>query len=449
METNWIKDAIFYHIYPLGLCDAPHRNDFQSQPVPRLDVLYGWLDHIQQLGVNAIYLGPVFESTAHGYDTVDYFHVDRRLGTNDTLQNLIGAMKQRGLRVVLDGVFNHVGRDFWAFRDVMQHGEQSQYCSWFCGLNFNEQSPYGDCFSYDGWAGHYDLVKLNLQNDAVRTHLLDAVTYWIQHFDIDGLRLDAADKIQPDFFRALRHHCIQQKPDFWLMGEVVHGDYRQWANDAMLHATTNYESYKGLYSSHVDQNYFEIAYALNRQFGPGGIYRGIDLYNFVDNHDVNRIASNLTTPGHLYTVYGLLFTIPGVPSIYYGSEWGVPGRRTDKSDRMLRPALNLHAERYPHPDLYDAIQRFAQVRHTSPALKHGNYEECVVASEQFAFQRKTDGQQVLVLLNAASQEATIPIMHPTATHFVDLLNHNERFEAHPGQTAISVPSHWLRILEVR
>ena len=387
MSSEWARDAIFYHIYPLGLCGAPHHNDFQSSSVARLEVLFNWLDHIQNLGANAIYLGPVFESTAHGYDTADYFHVDRRLGTNDTLKNLIGEMKQRGFRVVLDGVFNHVGRDFWAFQDVVQRGQQSAYCSWFCNLNFGQQSPYGDAFTYEGWAGHYDLVKLNLANDAVRQHLFDAVTFWIETFDIDGLRLDAADSIEPAFFQALRQHTHQHKADFWLMGEVVHGDYRLWANETRLDATTNYECYKGLYSSHLDRNYFEIAYALNRQSGADGIYRDLLLYNFADNHDVNRVASNLTNPAHLYTLYGLLFTMPGIPSIYYGSEWGLDGRRTQTSDAALRPALHLPPEHIPHPHLYDAIRRFARVRHTTPALKVGRYEQRYIAHEQFAFER--------------------------------------------------------------
>ncbi|MEZ4517460.1 MAG: alpha-amylase family glycosyl hydrolase [Chloroflexota bacterium] len=347
MTPEWAKSAIFYHIYPLGLCDAPPRNDFHQDPVPRLNVLHDWLDHIQALGTNAIYLGPVFESTTHGYDTADYFRVDRRLGTNEALKALIRAMKQRGMRVVLDGVFNHVGRDFWAFRDVRQHGRQSRYSNWFAELSFDGTSPYGDPFSYEGWAGHYDLVKLNLNNEAVRQHLFEAVSFWIDQFDIDGLRLDAADHIQPDFFRALRTHCRCHKPDFWLMGEVVHGDYRQWANENMLDSTTNYEVYKGLYSSHVDHNYFEIAYSLNRQFGPDGLYRGLYLYNFADNHDVNRVAGNLTNPAHLYPLYGLLFTMPGIPSVYYGSEWGIAGKRTATSDRMLRPAIDIRRDRFP------------------------------------------------------------------------------------------------------
>ncbi|MBN1488210.1 MAG: alpha-amylase, partial [Anaerolineae bacterium] len=313
---HWAYDAVFYHIYPLGFCGAPLRNDFHSPAVPRLEQLYGWIGHLRELGVNALYLGPVFESTAHGYDTADYYRVDRRLGDNQVLAEVVAALHENGIRVVLDGVFNHVGRDFWAFRDLQQYGAQSAYRDWFLGVDFGQRSPYNDAFTYANWNGYYDLVKLNPHHPAVREHLFQAVEMWINEFDIDGLRLDVADCLDFGFMRDLSTLCKGLRPDFWLMGEVVHGDYRRWANAETLDSVTNYECYKGLYSSHVDRNYFEIAYALKRQFGAGGLYCDLPLYNFADNHDVNRVVSNLTKPEHLYSLYCLLFTMPGVPSIY-------------------------------------------------------------------------------------------------------------------------------------
>src|SRR5262249_28933418 len=182
--------AVFYHAYPLGLCGAEARNDFQSPPSPRLEQLRGWIDHLRWLGVNALYLGPIFESTHHGYDTADYFHVDRRLGTDDTLAGLVAALHEAGIRVILDGVFHHVGRDFWAFRDLRHNGERSRYRGWFSGVDFSRRSPYGDAFSYDGWEGHHDLVKLNLGNPDVRAHVRGAVRSWVERFGIGGLGLD-------------------------------------------------------------------------------------------------------------------------------------------------------------------------------------------------------------------------------------------------------------------
>ena len=235
---------------------------------------------------------------------------------------------------------------------------------WFHGLNFNLRSPYGDKFGYEGWNGNYDLVKLNLHSPEVKDHLFQAIRQWVHDFDIDGLRLDVADSLDKQFLHELSVFCHGLRPDFWLMGEVVHGDYNAWANPDMLDSVTNYECYKGLYSSLVDKNYFEIAYSLKRQFGPSGLYRDLKLYNFVDNHDVDRVASSLKNAKHLYPLYCLLFTMPGIPSVYYGSEWGLQARRTSKDDRALRPCLDLKAllANSPQPELPDAIAHLARVR---------------------------------------------------------------------------------------
>lgn len=449
---HWSNEAVFYHIYPLGLTGAPERNDFFQQPVPRLDQLHAWIAHLKKLGVNALYLGPLFESTAHGYDTADYYHVDRRLGTDETLTTLSAALHANGIRLVLDGVFNHVGRDFWAFRDVQARGWDSPYRDWFCNLRFDGRSPHGDPFMYEGWAGHYDLVKLNLWNPEVREHLLGAVAYWMDTFAIDGLRLDAADVIEADFLKTLAAFCKARRSDFWLMGEIVHGDYCRLANSQMLDSVTNYECYKGLYSSLADKNYFEIAYALNRQFGEGGVYRNLALYNFVDNHDVNRAASNLPDPAYLYPLYCLLFTMPGVPSIYYGSEWGLEARRTARSDAALRPHLNLGTmpQITAHPRLADDIARLAAVRKAFPALHHGEYCQLHVASQQLAFARFTDHEHLVILLNAADKPALLEVNVPAnVIGAIDVLNHGERFTVRNGRLRVEqVYPHWARILKL-
>ena len=452
MQTHWAQDAIFYHIYPLGFCDAPQRNDFSSPPQPRLDLIRTWIPHLLDLGVNALYLGPLFESSTHGYDTTDYYHLDRRLGTDETLHQLVCDLHTNGIRVVLDGVFNHIGRDFWAFRDVLQNGRNSPYCDWFRDLDFDGHSPYGDPFSYQPWSDHYELVELNLRNSELRQHLLEAVQRWIEVFDIDGLRLDVADSLDLDFQRELSTFCHALRPDFWLMGEVIHGDYRRWANPETLHSVTNYECYKGLYSSHVDKNYFEIAYALNRQFGEDGLYRGLPLYNFVDNHDVNRVASNLRDPAHLYPLYCLLFSMPGVPSIYYGSEWGLEGMRTPKSDAALRPHLNLvEIQRdAPHPDLPVVIGKLARVRGASRALRYGDYRQLQVKHQQLAFLRQSDDESVIVLVNAAETPACfdLPVTWTDGMQFIDLLNEEGTFRVDRGHLKVDpVHPHWARILK--
>lgn len=448
---TWATDAIFYHIYPLGLCGAPQHNDFAAAPEPRLSHLHAWLPHMQALHINALYLGPLFESSAHGYETADYFHVDRRLGTNETLAEFVEASHNSGIRVILDGVFHHVGRQFWAFRDVQEHGANSAYCDWFVGLNFGQHSPYGDPFSYEGWRGNYDLVKLNLHHPGVRAHLLDAVRMWFEQFDIDGLRLDVAEDMEPDFLRELAAFCRSLKPDCWLLGEAIHGDYRRLAGPDMLDSVTNYEAYKGLFSSLNDTNYFEIAYALNRQFGPQGIYRDIAPYAFADNHDVSRVASLLRNPAHLYPLYALLLTMPGVPSIYYGSEWGMEGVKQPPNDGALRPALPApeHIHDMPHPDLVAAIVQLAEVRQQAPALRRGAYQQLAVAHEQLAFARWWEDRPVVVALNAATQPAPmkLPVDVPDGVTFVDALAPGEQFVVSGGHLHLAdVPPTWARIL---
>lgn len=447
-NEHWPWRTIFYHLFPLGCLGAPPRNDSSAPSVDRLSALREWIDHFEHLGVNALLLGPVFESSTHGYDTADLFKVDRRLGNDAALTDLSRELHQSGIRLVLDAVFHHTGRDFWAFRDVRERGHDSQYCDWYY-LDFSRRSPYGEPFHYKGWAGNYDLVKLNLKNADVKRHLLEAVSSWIERFDIDGLRLDVADGLDLDFIHELSEYCRRIRTDFWLMGEVVHGDYRNQAHPGGLDSTTNYEAYKGLWSSLNDRNYFEIAYSLNREFGPEGIYRGIPLYNFVDNHDVNRAASTLREPAHLYPLYALLMTMPGVPSIYYGSEFGIEGRKQRGTDAPLRPALDIHTLRHhsPHPELCHAITRLIELRHHHRALQVGDYTQLHVASEQFSFMRRIRDESLVVALNASAHTVQIPLQLPDGiNHLVDKLNNEETFATTGGRCVLPVPPRWARIL---
>ena len=442
---HWVDEAIFYHIYPLGLCGAPSTNeppDSSGAPASRLEALYDWVGHMEWLGANALYLGPVFESGSHGYDTRDYTRVDRRLGTNEELKRFIDHLHGKGIRVILDAVFNHVGRDFFAFRDVVSRGEASPYCSWFAGLRFDAATPLGDPFCYDTWDGHYELVKLDLRNRELAEYLLSVVDGWIEELEIDGLRLDAANVMDIGFLEGLSAHCRSRDTDFWLVGEVVGGDYRRWANPECLDAVTNYEAYKGLYSSHNDENYFEIAHTLDRQFGSEGLYDGLPLYNFLDNHDVNRIASMLSVKAHLYPASILLLTMPGVPSIYYGSEWGIEGRRTETSDSPLRPALSPHEAytRSPNRDLVHSVRSLIELRSESPALQRGGYRRLAVSHRQFAFLRETESERCIVAVNAADREATLEMELP-AGDWHDRLN-DQRFSHRGGTLRLTLHPNW-------
>ena len=392
----WFDNAVIYQIYPLGLCGAPRDNDGVN--AHRILKLLDWVEHIRKTGADTLLLNPVFESDRHGYDTRDYRTVDCRLGTNEDLKTVCDAFHQAGIRVMLDGVFNHVGRGFWAFRDVQQKKWESPYKDWF-RLSFDGNSHYNDGFWYEGWEGHYELVKLNLQNPEVVRHQFDAIRFWVEQFGIDGLRLDVAYCLSEDYLRQLRSFTNSLKPDFVLMGETLHGDYNRWMNDGMCHSVTNYECYKGLWSSFNSMNLFEIGHSLQRQFGPEQwtLYKGKHLLSFLDNHDVTRIASMLNDPHHLIPAYGLLFGMPGVPALYYGSEWGIQGRK-DQGDDALRPAL----EAPQWNDLTDAIAAMAKARKESPALCSGSFRNIVLTNRQIIFERCWENERVLVAVNADS-----------------------------------------------
>ena len=399
----WAFDSVFYHIYPLGLCGAPAENDGQLSH--RILRIADWAEHIARLGARGVYLGPVFESDAHGYDTRDYARVDCRLGTNGDLAQVCSALRERGLRVILDGVFNHVGRGFWAFRDVRERKWDSPYKDWF-HIDFNGNSGYDDGFWYEGWEGHYELVKLNLRNPAVVDYIFSCVRRWREEFGIDGLRLDVAYCLDRDFLRRLRGLAEEISPEFFLLGETLHGDYNQWVNGEMLHSCTNYECYKGLYSSLNSMNLFEIVHSLKRQFGPEywTLYRGKHLFSFADNHDVTRAASILNEPRHLPLIYALMFGMPGIPCVYYGSEWGVQGDKRE-GDRALRPEI----ERPQWNSLTGDIAAMAAAWNGSAALRRGDFQDIVLTNRQCVFRREAEGERVFVAVNADSQ--------PYAAHF--------------------------------
>ncbi len=433
---------------------AAHHHTMTSMlhPSQELSKLLEWTGHLSDLGINTLSLGPVFKSSRHGYDTADYFHIDRRLGTREQFSELCSELHRRGFRVMLDGVFNHVGRDFWAFRELRSHPESSPYADWFAGFQPGKRSPFGDPFWYEGWNNHFELVKLNLRHPAVRDHLFQAVNHWMDDYQIDGLRLDAADALDLDFVHALADMCHQKRPDFWMWGEIIHGDYNRWAGPGMLNSITNYECYKGLHSSLNDRNYFEIAYALKRQSGSDGIYKNIRLYNFVDNHDVNRVASELRIPAHLNPLYTLLLSMPGVPAIYYGSEWGLRGKRTPYSDQALRPRLDLPQTRsdIPEPDLPNTLKNLISIRKGSPAIRQGDYRELLVQSEQLAFSRSFADETIIVVLNAAQGpiEIDITLPDPVNGKAIDLLNRGEAVEIKDKTFHTTVPACWGRIFKI-
>ena len=431
---SWYNEAVFYHIYPLGLTGAPKQNEY-GEPVHRLNTLLPWIDHIKEIGCTALYIGPLFESVGHGYETTDYRKLDSRLGDNEDLKNFVATCHEKGIKVIFDGVFNHTGRDFFAFKDIQEKRQNSPYVNWYCNVNFSGNTEYNDGFSYENWGGYNLLVKLNQRNPDVQNYICDVIRFWVSEFDVDGIRLDAADVLDFDFMKQLRRTAEEVKPDFWLMGEVIHGDYSRWVNGSTLHSVTNYALHKALYSGHNDHNYFEIAHTVKYLQNMGDL----DLYNFVDNHDVERIYTKLSNKAHFAPVHVLLYTLPGVPSIYYGSEFGIEGRKERTSDDSLRPALNLadYADAVEKNPCTALIAALGKVRQNTPALNYGSYAELMLTNRQYAFARDLDGVRVIVTVNNDDNAASMDLAAGNAAEYVGTLI-GEKVSVENGRIHVTV-----------
>jgi len=416
----WYDEAIFYHIYPLGMTGAPKQNNY-GELVHRLNTLLPWISHIKEIGCNAIYIGPLFESVGHGYETTDYKKLDSRLGNNEDLKNFVVECHKQGIRVILDGVFNHTGRDFFAFQDIKNNRENSKYKDWYCNVDFWRNNSFNDGFSYENWGGHDILVKLNQRNPEVIEYICDVIRFWVREFDIDGIRLDAADVLDFDYMKELRHVANDVKEDFWLVGEVIHGNYSRWVNEETLHSVTNYVLHKALYSAHNDHNYFEIAHTI--QYVSDMLGDCLGLYSFVDNHDVERIYTKLKEKAHFVPVHVLLYTLPGIPSIYYGSEFGIEGRKERFSDNSLRPPLNYEdyknaLETNPYTKLIAALGR---IRRNTSILCYGEYQELELATTHYAYARTLGDKSVIITVNNSAEDVHMNLACGSSAEYVGML----------------------------
>ncbi|MBC6996943.1 alpha-amylase family glycosyl hydrolase [Cytophaga sp. FL35] len=443
-------NRIFYQIYPLGLLGAPERNSFDFQPTSKISKLKPWLDHMLDLGCDALYLGPVFESVSHGYDTVDFFRVDRRLGSNKLLKELIDVAHSKGIAVVLDAVFNHVGREFWAFKDLLKNKNNSRYRDWFKNVDFSKEGVFLDGFSYSGWQDHYQLVELNHENPEVRVHLLEAVRFWINFLNIDGLRLDTADILDKKFLIELSTFTKTLHPEFWLLGETVSGNYLTWVNDKMLDSVTNYELHSPLYECFNKHDFNLLGPLLQRQSGARGKYRNVQLYTFVDNHDVNRAFSSLINRQHLPLLYALLFTLPGVPSIYYGSEFGYAGTRQGFNDTELRPAIT-YSNRWreaKYPEIFQTIKQLISLRKELPSLGHGNFILIVLRKKVLVFAREFENERIVAAYNLDNSCVELKMVHSAleTTEIKDVLDRNLSINVIKGSFVLNLPPLSFRLL---
>ena len=421
LRNLWFHDAQIYHFYALSLAkspaeeSAPFFNNYSELRNTTAEI-EKWIPHIRGMGFNTVLFSPVLKSRTHGYDVTDYFEIDNRIGTNEEFKALTGKLHDNNIRVILDCVFNHCGRDFFAFKELQNRN--MNFTDWFSGVNFNRQSPMGDPFTYDTWSGYYELPKFNLKNAAVKEYLLNAARFYIDTFDIDGMRLDAADVLDKNFMTELRNVTLEKKNDFWLMGEVVHGNYANWVNNQTLHSVTNYILYKSLLSSHNDNDLYELAYCLSTSVPDNGL----PLLSFLDNHDQPRIASNVSNPAYLNTLYALLFTLPGVPSVYYGSEWGIKGIKENGSDQGIRPYIDIEKSASYSIWLTEHINKLICIRKNEKALKYGSYKQVYLEyMRPFIFERCYENERIVIAINISNNSEIINLNENYRCGLIDLL----------------------------
>ncbi len=423
VERRWARQAVFWHLYPLGFVGAAHVRDASAHVEHRLLAIVPWLDYAKELGVTALLLGPIFCSETHGYDTTDHFLIDPRLGDEADFDTLIKEARQRDLAVVLDGVFNHVGREFQAFRDVTVHARASTMGQWF-HLQWPSPAAPDQRPEVGIFEGHAQLVRLNHGAPAVIEHVMKVMLYWLAR-GASGWRLDAAYSVDAAFWRAVLPEVRTRYPGAYLVGEVIHGDYSAMVEQSGFDAVTQYELWKAVWSSLNDRNWFELKHALERH------NRWLDSFlplTFIGNHDVTRIASRLGEPRHIALATVLLLTLPGVPSIYAGDEQGFRAIKEARpgGDDAIRAAFPaVPGELSPGGWwLYRLHQQLIGLRRACGWLEQARVDIVQISTTLLAYQVTAGEHTLLVALNAAEKDAMLELPSSLALLLADAARHD-------------------------
>ncbi|HZA72819.1 MAG TPA: alpha-amylase family glycosyl hydrolase [Propionibacteriaceae bacterium] len=395
--TSWVEHVIWWHVYPLGFVGAGHHRT-EPHALRRLE---GWLDHLVSLGANGLLLGPVFTSSSHGYDTTDYFHVDPRLGDDADLDRLVIACHDRGIRVLLDGVFNHAGREFPPVAQALAEGAGSPAAEWVSRLY-----DHGGTVTADYFEGHDTLVTLNHASPRVQEFVRHVMLHWLRR-GIDGWRLDAAYAVPASFWAAVMPGVRQEFGEVWFVGEMIHGDYAGYVAESGIDSVTQYELWKAVWSALDSVNLHELDWTLRRH---RDLLEHVLPMTFLSNHDVTRVASQVRDHRHLTHAVALLGFLPGVPSVYYGDEFGLEAVKEQRpgGDDAVRPEFPQARGRFsnPHPEVEAAYRRMLGLRRRHPWLVDAVVTTDQVANDHLlvhAAARREPGQRLSLVLNLADR----------------------------------------------
>jgi cyclomaltodextrinase len=395
----WTEHVIWWHVYPLGFTGSDTTGQDRTA-VNRLRHLEQWLDYIVELGANGLALGPVFRSSTHGYDTIDHFEVDPRLGTGADLEHLIEAAHSRGIRVMLDGVFNHVGREFLPLQNATSDSSAPERAL------FRK----GDDGNLEVFEGHSSLVALDHANPEVAGYVGSVMRYWLEK-GIDGWRLDAAYAVPPEFWARVLPPLREKFPDAYVVGEVLHGDYAGFVREGALDSVTQYELWQAAWHSIAEANFFELDWALQRhneflsEFAP---------YTFVGNHDVTRIATQISDERHRAHALVLLFTLGGTPSVYYGDERGFEAVKEERSggDDAIRPAFPASPDDLPDTPVFALHQELIGLRRRHPWLHTATSRTLDLANSHYVYEVEAGGNRLVIALNIGDEPLMVAAAGP-------------------------------------
>lgn len=444
--SPWWKQSIFYHIYPLGFCNCPEINPItiinhsisQIQPVNRLAKIRKYYPHFKKLNINAIYFGPIFESCTHGYDTIDYCQIDRRLGTNQLFKEIVQELHQQGIKVIVDAVFNHTSRLFPAFIDIKNNQTHSPFLKWYKNIDFSTDTIWKDGFGYHFYQDCVELPSLNTNNPNVQNYIFKTIHFWFQEFKIDGLRLDVAYLLKPDFLEKIRLLATDLNPNSVIIGEIMTPSEISLIGKNLLHTGTNFPLFQHLHQSFTQQDFWQLKQILGQQ-------NNLYLFNFLNNHDTDRIFSLLEEYPNLQSAFVILFTIPGQPCIYYGDEIPLEGLKKTKQDRQVRKKMpNIKQLTAKQKNHLRFIQKITAIRSANPFLTTGQTKTILCTHKTIAYITYNKNQYLLIIINTNPTENTLTLHNKIlqSNTFQDIYSF-ESFQAKNGQITLPCKNFYI------